>query len=95
MQVRARQVPSFLAGLALVLAASVVVAVVIEWQPGGPPMWWSFWLWVSGCAAAVVALLVGLVVDRRGFSSALALWALLMLLVIGGVVFLAELGNTP
>lgn len=84
-----------LARFAFVLAASVVVAVIIEWQPGGPPMWWSFWLWVSGCVAAVVALLVGLVVDRRGLSTPLALLALLTLLVIAGVVLLAELGNTP
>jgi hypothetical protein len=94
MQVRARHVPSFLAKLALVLAASVVVAVIIEWEPG-VPLWWSFWLWVSACVAAVAALLVGLGVDRRGSSIPRALLVLLMLLAIGGVVFLAELGNTP
>ena len=95
MQVRARQVPSFLAGLALVLSASVVVAIIIEWRGEAPDLRWSVWLWVSACVAAVVALLVGLVVDRRGSSIPLAVFALLMLLAIYGFVFLLALGNTP
>ena len=96
MQVRARRVPSFLAGLALVLTASVVPALIIECRgPYPPDLRWSPWLWVSAFAAAVVALLVGLVVDRRGSSIPLALFALLMLLAIYGFVFLLALGNTP
>ena len=94
MQVRACHVPLFLAGLALVLAASVVVAVIIEWRRSrNAGLWWSFWLWVTAFAAAVVALLVGLVVDRRGYSIPLALWALLMLLAIVGVFYAWAFGQ--
>jgi hypothetical protein len=95
MQVRARRVPSFLAGLALVLAASVVPALITEcWgRPYPGDLRWSLWLWVSACAVAVVALLVGLVVDRRGFSIRLARWALLLLLAIIGLFYLWGLGQ--
>jgi hypothetical protein len=80
--------------LALVLAASVVVALITEcWGSYPPDLRWSPWLWVSACVAAVVALLVGLVVDRRGFSIPLALFALLMLLAIVGVFYLWAFGQ--
>lgn len=48
------QLPSFLGGLAAALAASVVVAVIIESRVQVEDLTWSLWLWV----AAVVALLV-------------------------------------
>ena len=64
-------------------------------MPGAlsPDLRWSPWLWISAFAAAVVALLVGLVVDRRGSSIALALWALLLLLVIVGLFYLWAFGH--
>ena len=72
----------------------MVVALIIECRgPYPPDLRWSPWLWVSAFAAAVVALLVGLVVDRRGFSIPLALWALLLLLLIVGFFYLWAFGQ--
>jgi len=85
MQVRVRQVPSLLGGLAVVLAASVVVAVIVEW--GAEQLTWTGRLWLGSGGTAVVALLLGLVVDRRGASIPLALTALLLLGAIA-VLFL-------
>ena len=87
MHVRARHLPSFLGGLAVGLAAGVVVAALIEWRVQAEDLTWSLWLWISGCVVALVALLVGLIVDRRGFSVPLALFALLMLGGLVGVFF--------
>ena len=68
-----------LGGLAVALAASALVAFGIEWQQEDAGGQWAGGLWISGGVAALVALLVGLVGDRRGFALPLGGFALLIL----------------
>jgi len=67
MQVRVRHTPSVLGLLAVGCAAGSVMALFIEAGSGIVDTFtWSAPLWFSAGLAAVAALLLGLVFDRRG-----------------------------
>jgi hypothetical protein len=84
-QVRARHIPTFLGGLAVLCAAGSVAALFLEAGSGIVETFtWSWPLWLSAGVAAVAALLLGLVFDRHGASIPLALIALLVLLFAAG-----------
>jgi hypothetical protein len=53
------------------------------------PEWpWPWLLGVSGAAVALVALILGLLFDRRGVTPPLALLALLSSMPVGALAFL-------
>jgi hypothetical protein len=73
--------------LAVGLAAGSVAALFVEGASGIVDTFtWSAPLWFSAGAAALAALLLGLVFDRRGASIPLALLAVLVM--IFGAAFL-------
>ena len=85
MPVRARHIPAFLGGLAvLCAAASVATFFPRSRQRHRRDVHRSWPLWLSAGVAAVAALLLGLVFDRHGVSVPLALIALLVLLFAAG-----------
>jgi hypothetical protein len=94
MQVRVRHTPSVLGLLAVGCAAGSVMALFIEAGSGIVDTFtWSAPLWFSAGLAAVAALLLGLVVDRRGASIPLALLASLVMLFAAAFVAYGGLGS--
>jgi ABC-type Fe3+-siderophore transport system permease subunit len=91
-QLRARYVPRLLGvlavaievvGFAAFLASFSFIAVeVSDWS-------WLWLPWAAGAVAALVALILGLVFDRRGMTLPLALLALLLAAMpMGALVYL-------
>ena len=94
MRARARHIPAFLGLLAVGCAAGSTAALFVEAGSGIVDAFtWSAPLWFGAGVAALAALLLGLVFDRRGASIPLALVALLVMLFAAAFVAYGGLGS--
>ena len=95
MRARAGHVPAVLGLLAVGCAAGSVAALFLEAGSGVVDTFtWSVPLWFSAGVAALAALLLGLVVDRRGASIPLALLAVLVMLFAAAFVTYGGMGSS-
>jgi len=94
MRARARNVPALLGLLAVGCAAGSVAALFVEAATGIVDSFtWSAPLWFSAGVAALAALLLGGVFDRRGASIPLALLALLVMFFASAFVWYGGLSS--